>query len=48
MHNINLKKKKLYENKFYQAPSEEDVIQMRAYEYLTENLSEIIKQYKGS
>jgi len=46
MHNINLKKKKLYENNFYKTPSEEDVIQMRAYEYLTENLSEIVKKYR--
>jgi len=46
MHNINLKKKELYENNFYKTPSEEDVIQMRAYEYLTENLSEIVKKYR--
>lgn len=48
MHNINLKKKELYENNFYKTPSEEDVIQMRAYEYLTENLSEIVKKYRES
>lgn len=46
MQNINLKKKELYENNFYNIPSEEDVIQMRAYEYLTENLSEIVKEYR--
>jgi len=48
MQNINLKKKELYENNFYNKPSDEDIIKMRAYEYLSENLSEIIKQYKES
>ena len=50
MHNtslhINRKKKELCENNFYKTPSEEAVIQMRAYEYLTENISEIIKEYR--
>jgi hypothetical protein len=45
MVDINLKKKELYEKNFYKTPSEEDVIKMRAYEYLTENLSEVIKRY---
>lgn len=45
---INLKMKKLYENNFYKIPSDEDIIQMRAYEYLTENLAEIVKEYKKS
>ncbi|GFP77473.1 hypothetical protein [Clostridium fungisolvens] len=44
--NIDLKKKELYENNFYNIPSDEDIIQMRAYEYLIENLSEIVKQYR--
>lgn len=48
MQNINLKKKELYENNFYNNPSDEDIIKMRAYEYLSENLSEIINQYKES
>lgn len=46
MQNINQKKKELYENNFYNTPSEEDIIQMRAYEYLTENLSKIVKAYR--
>ena len=46
MRDINLRKKELYENNFYKMPSEEDVIQMRAYEYLTENLGRIIKEYR--
>ena len=46
MLDINIKKKELYEKNFYKTPSEEDVIQMRAYEYLIENLSEIIKIYR--
>lgn len=49
-HNVTQKikreKKELYEKNFYQMPSEEAVIQMRAYEYLEENLANIIKQYK--
>ena len=48
MHNINLKRKELYENNFYNIPSDEDIIQMRAYEYLIENLSKIVKEYKES
>ena len=48
MQNIKLKKKELYENNFYNIPSDEDIIKMRAYEYLSENLNEIIKQYKES
>ena len=44
--NINIEKKKLQEKNFYNKPSEEDVIKMRAYEYLNENLGEIIKNYK--
>lgn len=48
MHNINLKKKELYQKNFYIIPSEEDIIQMRAYEYLSENLGEIIKRYRES
>lgn len=46
MRDINIRKKKLYENNFYKTPSEEDIIQMRAYDYLTENLSKIIKIYR--
>lgn len=48
MQNINHKKKELYEKNFYNTPSEEDTIQMRAYEYLNENLSQIIKSYRES
>lgn len=45
---ISQRKKKLYEKDFYVKPPEEDIIEMRAYEYLEEHLSEIIKQYKNS
>lgn len=45
---INQKKKELYEKNYYNEPSEEDKIQMRVYEYLTENLSTIIRQYRES
>lgn len=45
---IKLRKKELYEKNFYIVPSEEDAIQMRAYDYLTENLPKIIKNYKES
>lgn len=48
MQNINLKKNELYKKNFYITPSEEDIIEMRAYEYLTENLGEIIKLYRES
>jgi isopropylmalate/homocitrate/citramalate synthase len=43
---INIRKKELYEKNFYNTPSEEDVIQMRAYEFLTENIGKIIKAYR--
>ena len=48
MRGINAKKKELYEKNFYIIPSEEDAAQMRAYEYLTENLPQIIKEYRES
>ncbi len=48
MLHINQKKKELYEKNYYNEPSEEDKLQMRAYEYLTENLSTIIRQYRES
>lgn len=44
--NINLKRKELYENNFYNIPSDEDIIQMRAYDYLYENLGEIVRNYR--
>ena len=47
MQNINLKKKELYEKNFNSVPSEEDKVEMRAYEYLTDNISNIIIQYKN-
>lgn len=46
LNDIYVKQRKLYENNFYNMPSKDDVIQMRAYEYLTENLSKIIKAYQ--
>jgi hypothetical protein len=47
MQGIEAKKLKLYEKDFYVVPSDEDVAQMHAYEYLTENLPQIIKDYNG-
>lgn len=47
MRDISIKKKELYEKNFYNTPSEEDVIEMKVYEYLSENLPNIIKAYKG-
>jgi hypothetical protein len=46
MRDIKLRKAELYEKNFYIVPSEEDAAQMRAYEYLTENLPQIIKAYQ--
>ena len=46
MLDIKSKKQKLYEKNFYIIPSEEDAAQMRAYEYLIENLPNIIKNYR--
>lgn len=43
---ITSRKKKLYEENFYNKPSNEDVIQMKALEYLEEHISDIIIQYK--
>lgn len=48
MQGIKSKKQELYEKNFYIVPSEEDAAQMRAYEYLTENLPSIIKNYRDS
>ena len=48
MRDIKLRKTELYEKNFYIVPSEEDAAQMRAYEYLTENLPKIIKAYQES
>lgn len=39
-------KKALFESNFYDKPSEKDVIQMKALEYLEEHIGEIITQYK--
>jgi hypothetical protein len=39
-------KKALYESNFYDKPSEEDVVKMKALEYLEEHIEEIITQYK--
>jgi hypothetical protein len=36
----------LYEQNFYNVPSEEDKIKMRAYEFLLDNISQIIKEYQ--
>jgi hypothetical protein len=48
MQGIEAKKLKLYKKDFYVVPSVEDVAQMHAYEYLTENLPQIIKDYSES
>lgn len=45
---IERRKTKLYESNFYNKPSEDAVIQMKAYEYLIENLGDIIKGYAGN
>lgn len=46
MQDIEKKKKVLFERNFYNVPSEEDAVEMRVYEYLTENLSKIVKAYR--
>ena len=43
---IKRKKQILYEQNFYNKPKEEDVIEMKALEFLEENISEIITYYK--
>ena len=43
---IERKKQILYEKNFYNKPKEEDVIEMKALEFLEENISEIITYYK--
>ena len=48
MLDIDKKKKVLFEKNFYNVPSEEDAIEMRVYEYLTENLPNIVKAYRES
>lgn len=45
---IEKKKKVLFERNFYNVPSEEDAIEMRVYEYLTDNLPKIVKVYRES
>lgn len=51
LHNTTLEIKQrmhtLYERNFYNVPSEEDKAEMRAYEFLLENLPLIVKEYKG-
>ena len=48
MLNIKQRKQELLERNFYQVPPEEDIIQMRALEYLSENISKIVKEYRNS
>lgn len=48
MLDIDKKKKVLFEKNFYNVSSEEDAIEMRVYEYLTENLPKIVKAYRES
>ena len=48
MLDIEKKKKVLFERNFYNVPSEEDAIEMRVYEYLTDNLPKIVKAYRES
>lgn len=43
---IKRRKKLLYESNFYNKPSDEDVVQMKALEYIEENIGQIIIQYK--
>lgn len=48
MLDIEKKKKDLFERNFYNVPSEQDAIEMRVYEYLTDNLPKIVKAYRES
>ena len=48
MNEVSRRKKELYEKNFYTVPSEDDVIQMKAYEFLTDNFPQIVKEYRGS
>lgn len=43
---IKLDKKKLFEDNFYNKPSDEDIVKMKALEYLEEHIGEIILEYK--
>lgn len=48
MLDIEKKRKDLFERNFYNVPSEQDAIEMRVYEYLTDNLPKIVKAYRES
>lgn len=46
MMEIKRRKKLLYERNFYNSPSDEDIIEMKALEYIEKNIRQIIIQYK--
>lgn len=48
MSDIRKKKKALFEKNYYIVPTEEDIIEMKVYEYLTDNLSKIVKAYRDN
>lgn len=48
MQEIRKRKEKLYEENFYNTPSEEAIIEMKALQYIEEHIGEIIRQYRGN
>lgn len=45
---IKQRKAKLYEQNFFNIPSEEAIVEMKALQYIEEHIGEIIRQYRGN
>ena len=45
---ITQRKAKLYEQNFFNIPSEEAIVEMKALQYIEEHIEEIICRYKGN
>lgn len=45
---IKQRKAKLYEQNFFNIPSDEAIVEMKALQYVEEHIGEIIRQYRGN
>lgn len=44
---VKQRKAKLYEQNFYNIPSDEAIVEMKALQYIEDHIGEIIRQYRG-
>ena len=44
---IKQRKAKLYEQNFYNLPSDEAIVEMKALQYVEDHIGELIRQYRG-